>query len=163
MSWSNFPTVVMTVLACLALAGCTRPGRERMCENPMELTSPYIAEAELVVTPTLPDEDAEVRVNVTLQAGYNCDPETLVICGARLVEGTSGDALVDLALGFPDDFDGLLDCPEARILDLVDLGTRNGGFTTACLRDVDLVLELCSVECPEHSWTGTGRASLDCS
>lgn len=153
----------VTSLLCLALVGCNRPGRERLCEQPMDLTPPYISEAEIAVAPTSPDDDAQIQIGVTLQAGYNCDPETLELCAVRLVDRTSGEVLVELDVGFPEDFDGQLDCPEAEILELVDHGTRNSALTTACLREVDLAMEICSVECPDHSWIGSGRANLDCS
>ncbi len=128
-SWFRFAS---TAFVLVVLVGCTRPERERMCDEPMDLTPPYISEATIIVSPTLPDENGEVRVSMTLQAGFNCDPETLELCGVRLVDRTNGERLVDLDLAFPEEFDGLLECPEAQPLDLVDLGTSNDELSARC-------------------------------
>ncbi len=156
----------LLLIGCLLFtlgADCQRPGHEPFCDTQMDLAEFDIEDVVLGVSPLLPDENSEISGTVTFQLGTRCHVETIEICGVRLVDRATEEVLVELNVSMSEEFDGVLPCyPSRREYELVDDGTPNSAVSPFCLRELNLVVEMCSVDCDGHSWSGSGRVDLEC-
>ncbi len=158
--------LLMLLPACLVGSlntGCQRRDHQAFCDHRMDFQLFEIDEAVVRVSPLLPDENAELQAELTVQMNTTCHVETVEICGVRLVDRVTEEELVEIDMAMPADFDGVLPCyPSHPTFELVDNGTLNSAISPFCLREMDLFVELCSLDCDGHVWSGGGRIDIEC-